>query len=290
MKRASYYFDKIQINSYDSVGKLRYLEELLPRVNVLTASEAAQRWNYRSRVEITVPTPETFALLKQHLLPETYKITYLEISRDRYFESRNDAYYSSRKAIDSLSKKYSTAFFVFDASLSKKKGIIHEDDKLFSDRTGYLGGYGFKYVIYARDGKVYNMPCRHDEWRISGSSKIWQKCRVKNIDDLIGMDIADHFIDLDERYISYDRIDHERFGKFLLGWGKRKKFTQRQIGSCQLAGFQYCMGYGITSFSGLRKHIDDEKKRIKAKPGVRSAWDKKILAIRTCKRFAQKSV
>jgi hypothetical protein len=279
----SYYFDKIRINSKRDFSELRTIlpiDELKKECrsfDIKRPYAKARTWGYLSRVEVVASNMAFLKLLFSHdsdLTP--YSISYLEITQDTFGKPDEllEQELKINRETETLRKKYSGSF-VYDGSHGP-----FVDGELYADKTHYFGGKNFKFAPYARISKLDGNPCVHGEWRIKGASIIKQKTGIASIGDLIAFRLKDFMQDMEEKYITHETINYEKFGKWLKGWQRRRKFSDREKIALKLSARTYCNFYDIKTSADLITHFRNEKIRIKSKRGRRTAFEKKILAVK----------
>jgi hypothetical protein len=282
-KPNQYYFDTIWINSKRDFSELRSIlpiDELKKECrsfDIKRPYPKAKTWGYLSRVEVVASNMAFLKLLFSHdsdLTP--YSISYLEITKDTFGKPDEllEQELKINRETETLRKKYSGSF-VFDGSHGPFSG-----GELYADKTRYFGGKNFKFVPYARISKLDGNPCVHEEWRIRGASIIRQKTGIDSIGDLIAFNLKAFMQAMEEKYITHETINYEKLGKWLKGWQRRRKFSDREKIALQLSARTYCNFSDIKTSADLITHFRNEKIRIKAKRGRRTELEKKILAVK----------
>jgi allantoicase len=87
------------------------------------------------------------------------------------------------------------------------------------------------------------------------------------------------------RHITHNEIDHQKFGKWLLGWTRLKKISKYQWCKISLSAKHFCDAYDISTYADLVRFFKQKKVNIKSKIGRRSAWELKILSLNDYSRF-----
>ena len=285
-------FDRIRINTRYPLAELK---KLLPvskiqdesyNLQIRVSSEAAQCVGFKSTINIVCPSPEALKLLDKHLTPPLAMISYIEIARDTICETKDEAIAEFKKQ-STLRKKYTPKYFIYDSyeDYRRDRKKFHDDPTLFYNRTGYFGEQDFLHVLYPRLSKINHLPVFHTEWRIEGASLIRNKTGICSISDLLTFDFEKFFDDMDHMYIVHERIDSTKFGRWHLGWTRKKVLTPMQRMKAQLIGNLIMNQKQIHCYADLVAYFMKEKERIKSKPGVRSRKDKRILAIRDYGKF-----
>jgi hypothetical protein len=279
---------------------IKKLSEESRSFNIREASENAQKAHILSTIEITAPSIECLKLLLKYFpKPYLYKISYLEIARDTFYQTKEEAI-SALSALLAISRKKYSSSSIYDWYLMKPKKKRKVDPDIFSDWTGYYGNNNFKYVIYGRFSKIDRRPCVHDEWRIKRTSFVKRKTGISSIDDLLRFDFQAFFEKQDKQFIVYEEIDMNKLGRWLLGWQRRKNLSRRQEGSVDIAAQTFCNQYNIINHAALVSYFMNKKAEIKKGikdasgkrvpiRGRRTDWEKKILSIRDYGKFQAKS-
>jgi hypothetical protein len=294
-----YYYDKICINlkvtkeNIEHILPLKELNSHSARCHLDYASEEAQKFGYQSRLEIEQPEMEVFLLLakyekfmSKHEEPKSkYKISYIEIARDSLCSSKKESLVYCDFILKHLRRRYSREQFVFDSENSKE--LIISETK-YSGKTLYCGSKQSKskLIMYPRMSKKVDEPCVHFEHRLRGASNIKKKTGISALDDLINFDFEQFFTQQKEKYITYEKIDYERLGRWVNNislrenvintFGKCRKFVYNEA---ERVANLFCRAEGIKTASDLRKFFKDSQKRIKAKLGRRSCWENKVLKL-----------
>jgi hypothetical protein len=255
---------------------------------ISSASEKAGEGFFRTSIDVTAPSRKCLELLAQYFNQEKkqYKISSLEITRDIFFRTRDEAENITLSHIMNARRRYASQCQIYDAYMEDERKKRKRPEKgLFSRWTLYAGPNNFKYTCYARLSKINNTPCYHDEWRIK-SSLIKEKTGISTIEDILSYDLQSFFNKQYKRLITHKEIDTDKLGKWLLGWGRRKAFTDRQKMGIGLEAHHFCICYKINTFADLARTLIKLKKESKAKKGRKTYWDNKILALKDYGRFA----
>ncbi len=297
-KNQGYSFDRIRILSGQ---QLKILHQKLPKkmlenecdfFRLSPASEMAEKFNFISSIEIVNPSKEFFRLLLKHEKILFYfkgiivskeiepKISYLEIARDTFYQDDHEAIETSSELGKTLRKKWSSNNFNYDARwdpdvAEKKRGKT----KGLGDRTWYYGSKKFQFVLYPRRSKINRQPCVHEEWRISGATNIKKKTGINSIADFIEFDIKKCFEEMNQKYMVHEEIDRIKLGKWILGWDRRRKFTEDEMLQIKIQAGLVCRHRKIESAADLANHFKKERNGIKAKKGRKSSLDHKILKV-----------
>ena len=293
-KQQAYSFDRIRILSGQYLKSLhqrlpkKELERECTFFRLSPASEMAEKSNFSSSLEIVNPTQEFFRLLVEHERDlsskgtisqyKDPKISYCEIARDTFYQNDHEATIAALELGKKTNKKWSSNNFNYDARwdpdvVGKKSGKI----KGLGDRTWYYGSKMFEYVLYPRLSKINEQPCVHEEWRISGATNIKKKTGISSIADFIEFDIKSRFEEMNKKYIVHEEIDSIKLGKWILGWDRRRKFTNDEKLKIKMQAGLFCKHRKIYNAADLSKHFKREKDRIKAKKGRKSSLDHKML-------------
>jgi len=286
----AYHFDRIRINSKKTVEELesripfRYLRTVCKAFEIKSPYLAAKRHGFLSRLEMTAPS-EAFlkSLFHYDSRITPYSISHLEIACDTYYPTERDAVSASVDLAETLRKKWSAKNFVYDRYKAHLEGEEikrrrHLSKGLLGDLTLYHGGKRFEYKGYARLSKINKRPCVHQEWKIQGATVIRQKTGIDAIGDLVAFKPDIFFADTEKRFIVHEDIDCFRIGKWLLGWGRRRKFTEDQIEYINMQGNLFCMENKIETSADLITFFRKERAKIKKKRGRRSDMDQRFLS------------
>jgi len=279
----TFYFDRIRINLFKEPT---ILKELLPMETLKNLSRAfqidqvehkRQFTGYHSRIDTTAPTREFLKLLSDHepdLGP--YRISYIEIARDRITQSQREAIEQCQNF--NARKKWATSHFSYTQFEDPQK-----DEEKFGTITQYSMSKLFGIRAYGRMSKVTGDPCFHREWFIRTPKVIQEKSGIKEIGDLLAFDFQHFFKIQDEEMLIYnENIDQFKLGKWARGWSRRKKFSRRELWSIGCHGSAYAYG---KNYGELVQYLRKCKREIKARSGPRTAWDRKILKLRDYSRF-----
>lgn len=287
-----YYFDKIRINSTQKDVALKNIlpiDSLRKNSNffrIRYPSSKAKILRFKSSLEIVAPTKSFLQLILQHKRSlKTYYISYLEIAKDTFCNTKDEANYLCWERLKTTRKKYSADHFIYDQCKEgpqKKRTNNHE---LFGKHTGYFGREKFKYVVYARISKITGFPCLHEEWRINGAQTVKDKTMISSISDLCTFDVKAFFEDQYAQHIVHEKIDQQKLGKWLLGCTKIKKVSRRKFFSIGLNVLHFCEINDIYTYADLVKYFKKEKAEIKYRKGRRAALDNKILSIKNYSMF-----
>jgi hypothetical protein len=289
-----YYYDRIRINT--DLDKIT-LRKLLPKKffagetrghSIKDASPAARRIGFRSKIELVAPTIKCLEALSKLMNNSTVKISYLEIARDIFTETQREAEARSYGSLMTLRKKYTSEHFIYDQTLKNDRKNLGNDPTLFGIMTGYFGNRNFKFVLYPRLSKISNDPCIHSEWRITGASLIARKTGIRSIQYLLKFDFRKFFEEKDMGYIAHEKIDRHKFGKWLLGWGKRKSFSRRQQMRISLMSATFLNVYEIRTYAVLVHFTRMKKKKISEKKGRKAKWQRKWDALKDYGKFRER--
>ena len=144
-------------------------------------------------------------------------------------------------------------------------------------------------VIYARESKVANKPCLHEEWRMIGANTVKRKAGLIKIEDIASFmdsDIGQWFEEQYRQYIKYEIINHDRHGRFLQNMPRgRKKLPQypenifKPVSRFEMVSRMFCHIHKIKTAAELRNYYKNERIRIKTKGrGRTSIEDNKLLS------------
>ena len=290
-----YYYDFIRINSPQYTGFLfnKLPRDLLERESgsfrIFRAYPAARSHGFQTRIEIVAPTVkcleillENESLLNLQFPPRRhfYKISYLEIARDQFYGSPLEAESAAQLLTKTFRKKWSSDTSRFDfLELDTSNQKQRKGPGAFGQYTWYYGGKNNRYVIYTRFSKI-NYECSlHEEWRIVGATLIREKTWISSIFDLIDFDLEDFFTTNRKKYISHDKIDKFKLGKWILGWTRKRKFTNEQIRKIYFQGNMLCRDKKLRCFADLVTYFRKRKSKIKSKKGRKSKLDVRFLNV-----------
>lgn len=295
-------YGQIYFNHAYSIDKIDILSNLSPKdlisrndisvlnhhCNFLRIKRASNRskWlGFNSIITCTVPNQRFFKLLLNYNLGR-YKFSNIELAKDIFYGSEDEAKFASYKMMQHLYKRYTK-----DVRIDDYRGSCHstrETQKrgLFSEITGYFGDK-IQFVVYARYSKVTGECCVHTEFSIIGSRNISQKLNLEHIEDLVEFDIGNNFELLYQFYIKMEGIDTVKLGKWLAGCTRQKVFSRRKLMKVHLHAIHLLSSEEITSIAQLANWLSTSKAMIKIKPGPKTEWEKKILSLRSCHAFSK---
>jgi hypothetical protein len=283
-REEGYYFDKISINTNQTI---RVLKELFPKEHmapeayqflISPASKLAKFVGFKTRIDVVAPTTECMNRLEVlNTRQAIAKISHIEIARDEFCKTKSDAEFCFNSMTKTLRKKYTPYNIVLDYS---EIFTSNKDKKLFSDNTGYFGKETFRLVIYPRRSKINNNPVLHSEWRIRGASLIRKKTGIRTISDLTKFNFIEFFDRSEDILTRHEEIDQQKLGKWLLGWGRRKIITRRDRLKIGATAAWFCLMNNIESYQDLVSTLMKSKKYLKSKPGRKSSWERKILGLK----------
>jgi hypothetical protein len=293
-KQQAYSFDRIRILSGQYLKSLhqrlpkKELERECTFFRLSPASEMAEKSNFSSSLEIVNPTQEFFRLLVEHERDlsskgtisqyKDPKISYCEIARDTFYQNDHEAEEAAFELGKTLRKKWSSNNVsydaMFDPDVAEKKDA---KTKGLGDKAWYYGGDKFQFVLYPRLSKINEQPCVHEEWRISGATNIKKKTGISSIADFIEFNIQSRFEEMNKKYIVHEEIDSIKLGKWILGWDRRRKFTEDEKFKIKMQAGLFCRHRKIYNAADLSKYFKREKDRLKTKKGRKSLLDHKML-------------
>jgi hypothetical protein len=221
-----------------------------------------------------------------------YKVNYIEIAHDLFKESRHAAEVETEHLFWTLRKKFSFGT-CFKGPEHKTRQQLQKDRErgLFAERTFYsvfkrkIKDKRFRrsrmtYVVYARHSKANWKPSVHMEWRLKGCDIIAEKAKIMGIQDLVDFNFEGFFNRMTALYVVHEEIDHHRFGLWLTGTdGRRKLKTRRDLMRVEIPARYFLHNNKIETFSDLVLYLKRERKRISQKPGPKSEWEQKIMAL-----------
>jgi hypothetical protein len=277
----AYSFDKVDILSKMPMNLLLMqfdtvkLRKVCADFGIVHLDNDDKPWKFQSLIYVVAPTSEFFRLLSKYNISE-YIINAVEIAKDEMRRTENEAMLESYKSMMLLKKRYTTKFHLADYRGSCHSTKSANTKGKFSEMTLGLGSKTFVYKIYARYSKVTGEICIHSEWKISRSHNIYVRTGIETIKDCIDLNLMECYENLTSKYIVNEDINIERLGKWILGWGTKRKFTPKEFGRISLAGNFFLSIYKIGSAAQLADWFKNEKIRINTKPGMKSAWDIKV--------------
>lgn len=257
---------------------------------ILATSHQAKRGYFKSRIEIGVPSRKCLEILSRYFSHrQEHRISYLEITRDIFYPTDQDAIDKLLHALTLTRRKYSSKRFIYDQTKQPNKERFADDrEGLISPKTGYYGPANFRYVIYARLSKINAKPCLHDEWRLS-PPRIREKTGIRTLDDLLNFDIRSFFDRKCKRLIIAEPkpIYLERLGRWLLDWGYKKKITKEHMDRIYSEAREFCKTHKIRSYLDLSEYIKRRQEELKAKKGRKTRLEEKILMLTDFDRFSR---
>jgi hypothetical protein len=295
-----YHFDRIRINSEKSIKTLekklpiKELEQECRSFKIGKPYTEDGNLGMKVRLEIFVPSRKALELLQKHdsiLFP--YAITSLEITKDSFRESEEQAVSEVKGERGKLRKLWANGHFVFDPNK------IHDyvpKDGYYETPTIYLGGKNVQYVLYARPSKLNGKPCVHGEWKLESPSSIKKTTGISTITDLYLFDIRDFIESQNEKFLRDDlQINMFYLGKWLEGCTRQKKFSDKKRSEVMFHATALLTTYEIYSFAGLIQYFKTEKKKIterekKSRHRRRSDYENKVMKIKNYNRFAQELI
>lgn len=293
-KPIGYYFDKIGLSFPFYLNDLiEYLpvEEIKKESkisNLIKRSYQTRQGWIMSKLEIVAPTTNCLQILKKYFPePESYKISYLEIAKDTVFNSNSEAIFHYSRIDESLFKKYTREYKIFDRFYRKEDNRFKKDKSLISDWTSYYGRL-FQYVIYSRLSKINAQPCFHEEWRIKRTDLIKKKANIFSFDDLLNFSFELFFKYQNDRFLDHGQIDPIKLGKWLKGIDRRRRFSYRRFLGIGSTAQVFLSTHNIHNFAGLVSFLAKEKKQFKSMPGKRTPYMKKVLQLRDYGKFKRK--
>ena len=296
LNRDVYHFDKVSIIFVDPrkrlqrVLPLNELTRFATKFHLDDGSDVASYFGYSSRIEAIAPYKRFFEILDEHkeFFRDDYKISYIEIAKDRLYETKRETLKIFHTILKHRRKKYTHEFCVYDDSYTPiaKKKKRKDSEELYSSETGYWGCDSYQYVIYPRISKIAKQPCVHQEWRIRGASTIKSKTGITTLRDMINFDIEKWFSEQYERFLKLESINHEKHGRWTDNIPSRlnKKGKSYCNGKyyfdtkywAEQASLVFCRIRGIETTSELISFYKNEIERVKHKVGRKTSWEKKV--------------
>jgi hypothetical protein len=286
--KPSTYIDYLKI--YCPTKTRTQLEESLPlslwrsyadRID-LAHNQHNKRSYESSTLLIIRPTNKLIQMVaaKEHLLG-AYYISYLEISLDIPAPSEAAAERMLKRIAKTMTRRYVSEHKLFQASDLKyeKREFPDQPERLFSDNTYYWGlrNKAMHLALYAAYSKAYLpelRPAVHLEWRIKHASNIRMKTGVDELRDLLALDLKSTFSSLLQASMRFNKINHEKHGRFLLNAKHKVKIDPQKA---VRASEDFCSEQGINSFAQLRDFYNQERKKISRKIGNWSSWERTVV-------------
>ena len=285
-----YSFDRIRINLFEDPEEMKTIlpvKEFVKlshhfQIDTIDSDKENNFEGYKSRLDFVAPNDECLSLLFdcQNRLGD-YKISYVEIAQDKIAESENDAEILSKHFATTTRKKWLSNHFIYDQRL-KDDFPKKIDPNKFGKMTLYSRSNKFGIRSYSRYSKVNHLPAFHREYIVRTPSAILQKTGIKGLKDFLFFDFPNFFERTDKIYLSIGIIDKERLGRYLLGWSKKKIFTDREIWTLELTSTLY--SYERTA-GDLILYIQKLKREIRKKRGPLTPWDIRILGLKNYSRI-----
>jgi hypothetical protein len=283
-KQVGYHFDLIRINSSQFVNVLKRnlpisdLKKECRSFRILEAFPQAAKYGFRSRLEIVAPTQSFFITLLKYEselnchykhLTKVYKISYLEVARDTYYETASEADEAANSLRENLRKKWSTRTMECDVLFEDKYRERNKRGKGYFGRyTRYYGGdKNFNFTVYQRISKINGKPCAHEEWRFIGASQIKMKSKISSIADLINFDFQAFCRQQDSKYLAHESINIEKLGKWLCGWTRRRKFTADEKRKIIMQAGHFLRHRKIKTPADLVNYFSKRKAEFRSKKG-----------------------
>ena len=275
-----YYIDRIRINLVKEkykVQKILPIKELKANCKSLHICshkpEVIKYKRYYSKIEAVLPNEIFIKILNkdesklgfiEHPKIISSKIYYIEIARDTFCSSFDEAVTVKFRKAKGYSKKYADDSHYHDGDLND---------------TIYLKNKNYRFVIYPCYSKINRKPCIHEEWRINCAYVIKKKTGIVKISDLIEFEVGEFFEREYEKYIYSSSVDEFKFMKWIYGLSRRKKLTRKQRNSLSLACQTYFEAYDIRKASRFIVHCNYTKKKIRSKPGPKTDYKKRWLKV-----------
>ena len=274
---------------------IREMKENGIRVEVWKASPAAQQHGYRSMLLVEVPRPETLQHIASLAATMHYTISYIELTADSLCATKAESIERFEEIKKKLRMRYSRRTYLYQhyrwvepdtetrekiaqkEKLTGKKRVTLHPEGTYHDETGYWGGKTFGFRLYPRISKIALRPCVRGEFRITGSKLIRKKIGAGTLSELSRLDIASAFMRMYRETISYEEIDHETHGRFLLDIhpratsvgvvreGPRAGTRQRQP---QSYSKRWIRANDIQTPAALRRYYANQKRLMKERPSA----------------------
>lgn len=284
-EKVSFYFHKTSISCCQHINELKNIiqhEEVSIRPIL---SDDNRPMVYQSCIELVAPSEECLNYLAsmENSIIKGCKVSRIELARDTLCDSWFKATSSLSMLARTLRKKYSGGF-TYDGSNKEKnlgKGLVGDYTFYYGPVTGdkitvKITGK-FKFVMYPKMSTVDRLSYAHQEWRISNAGNILNRTGIRTIKDLLTINKAVVFENLENKYLTHNTINRIKLGLFLEGLSGCKKLSKDMNMRSQLRASLFCSTHKIRTANDLVSYFMLEKKRIKSRVGRRNKWQNRIL-------------
>jgi hypothetical protein len=255
-------FDKIEIVLPQTPEELRALLPLADlQAHALTSTlQHYSLYDYRAKLLIVAPDRQYWEILARYeaQLGE-YKICYVELAYDTFFQSALDAKRAAQAEVQVLRKKH------------HRRGEIKVvgDTVYFEDRKARTN-----LKEYPRADKRTGEPLVRVEWILKHAAHIRKKTDIATISDLRDFDFEPFFT----KHYLREEIDYERLARWFNNIPVRAKVVEHSGGFLHTyaqLGYRFCLGHEIESAAQLRQHFKEERENIRARGGPRTPGEQK---------------
>lgn len=244
----------------------------------------ASKKGYLSMLRVVSPSPRLFDLLiTDEKSFGVYKPWMIEVCKEITTPSTKEADSLTDFLIENTYKKHSIYTAIYDASNPRNPINYKDEEKYFTaleyaekkrknrrdvigKRTLYLDNRNLNFVLYARTSKTHHKPCVHMEWRIHGYNRLLEigifkknSSYFSTLKNLASLNLANVFEKLYSKHIKHCMINEVAFGKHLLDWSNKKKFTKGDREEIQLSYNAFKKTHGIESTSYFIKYCKERK-------------------------------
>src|SRR5713101_1802355 len=250
-------FDKIEIVLPQTPEELRARLPLadLQAHALISTLQHYSLYDYRAKLLIVAPDRQYCEILARYESQlGAYKICYVELAYDTFFQSVRDAKAAAQAAVQVLRKKY------------HRRGEV----KSISDTSFYWEARGARtnLVVYARLDKRTGQPFMRIDGRLRHAAHIRKKTGIATISDLRDFDFEPFFT----KHYRREEIDYARLARWFNNIPVRAKVVEHSGGFLRTyaqLGYRFCIGHEIESAAQLRQHFKEERENIRAHGGPR---------------------
>ncbi len=216
-------FSKVRKKRLEQVLPVRELRALTSHFKVETVSLAM--WRDCSSVCFNyTPDPVFLRLFREHEKQlGKYSVSSIEIAVDLYMESKSDAELAQDYIVSIIRKPWHSRRhlrFAYSEFEKPPTGIIRGKTFYFEDRRSATSLKVYCRYAKTADGPDFDQPVTRIEFTLNGAGNVRRKTKIEGIGDLQNFDPAP-FV---SRYLRFEQLDLERFGRWLSPrspWPKR---------------------------------------------------------------------
>jgi len=211
-----------------------------------------------STLDIHLPYEKCLQILHDRLKNVYYYISYLEISADFLYQSKQTVIKEAKRAAKKICVKY---FNHHKPCLDQKSS---PDERFFTNDIWYWGTKDSKrifvmYTPYSKPLLPQKVPCIHTEWRLKGSNTIRKYAKVSSLEDLVYFDF-DQFYEYQCRRMRFLKIDHQAHGFYLLAPSSRNRHSGKNKEGEKDISRKFCLEKGITHPVHLKTYYMEKQK------------------------------